>query len=288
MARRLARGWKRFLSDDRGAEVVQFALVIPLVVGIIWFSIEAWQLMSLRAALRSAVTQAARLVTAYAAPPDELDEPLPPAAVCASLEELLVRSLGELRGPLGDAVRYDVRLYRIKDPDVSAWSGNATELDCLSLMTLLQCNDQFAVELNARVPWQKILFGLGGVSRESFALNLSDVAMGTAPCMPFMNVENVTATVLASGPGGCRANVTWSINSSFVPNRIEVYVGSSLACEIFNPETVTFCAVALPPNRTSTVMVRAYGRAPSGVNPGQVVERMESGFDSVGCLVGGP
>ena len=60
----------RFGRDELGTEVVQFVLILPIAVGLLWSGFEIWQLMDLRSTVRSTVAQAVRYVSAYAAPPD--------------------------------------------------------------------------------------------------------------------------------------------------------------------------------------------------------------------------
>jgi hypothetical protein len=258
------------VEDQAGAEVVQFALVIPIIVGIIWFSIEAWQLMTLRTAVRTTAGQAARYITAFAGLPElqmDREDFVGVDRICAGVEELVAASLSNRRGIDGDALSWDISLYTIGDEENSDWEGNRTLLGCYDFVETVRCdalagfdNEQFAVELTVAVPWRSILFGLRGVSETNWVFSTTEIAMGVVPCEPFLNME-ANAQRIAGGPGGCRVQVTWDINASFMPNRVEIYRGSDPfpSCIVHNTETVDFCEITVPSGGTHTITVRAFG-----------------------------
>ena len=266
----LRRAGRAFLKDEAGAEVVQFALVIPIVVGIIWFSVEAWQLMALRTAVRSTAGQVARYITAYAGLPEtQRDTPyfVTTDRICAGIEELVNASLGSRRGIDGDALTWELWLHKINNKESSDWEGNRTLLGCYDFVDAVRCdalagldNEQFAVELSVAVPWRSIIFGLKGVSETNWVFMTTDIAMGSVPCEPFLNLD-ATANRIAAGPGGCRVQVIWDINGSFLPDRVEIYRGSEAfpACTVYDTETVDYCEINVPPGGTTTITVKAYG-----------------------------
>jgi len=217
--RRLRGGARRWLRDEMGAEVVELALVIPLLVGIVWTSFEFWQLMSLRAAVRTTTAQAARFVTAYAAPPDTLDDAMPADEACWRLQELVDRSLRFQRGNMGDALNWEIHFFKIIDPNNAHWEGNVQEVTCSELFNRasgLQANDQFGVKLNVSVPWLEVLFGLTTTSTNQRTVSFSDTAVGSTPGMPYGDVR-ASGRTLSCGPSGGRVEVCWSFDASFVP-----------------------------------------------------------------------
>jgi hypothetical protein len=266
----LRRGCRAFCRDEAGAELVQFALVIPIVVGIIWFSVEAWQLMTLRTTVRDTAAQAARYITAYAGQPEsqrDRDVFLTTDDICVGVQDLVNASLSSRRGIDGDALSWELLLYRIDNKEVSDWENNRTLLGCYDFIESVRCepllglnNEQFAIELAVVVPWRSILFGLSGVSETNWVYRVTEVAMGSVPCEPFINLE-ASAQRIAGGPGGCRVQVMWDINASFVPNRVEVFRGSQSypACTVYNTETVNYCEITVPSGGTTTITVIAYG-----------------------------
>ena len=248
----------RFWRDDFAAELIQFALVAPILIGVIWSGFELWQIMTLRATVRSAVSQVARYVTAYGAPPSEIEEPIPPGEICWNIEELVGHWFSRHRGILGDAVTWDLTWYRMNDPTNPAWEQNAIPmLDCYHLLSELYCNEQFGVELHISVPWRTVLFGLGGTSSTDFLLEFSDTAVGSAPCQPYCDVT-ATGRVLSSGPGGCTAQIGWHFRCSYEPDFVEVWVKDEKKCQRSNPAHDTTCNITLPVG-VSQVTVRAFG-----------------------------
>jgi len=217
------------MQNEQGAEIVQFALMAPILIGLVWGSFELWQIMSLRATLRTTTAQAARYITAYAAPPAEIESPLSPDQVCRGVEELIGRSLAAHRGILGDAISWEVSWYLFTDPQNPSWQNNAQQLpDCQTLVSFLrqaECSQrQFGVRLHIAVPWQKVLFGIKGLRPESFSLEMSDTAVGDAPCMPDCAITALAAEASPAGPRGCTVYVYWNIESTYSP-WLELYVG---------------------------------------------------------------
>ena len=253
---------RRFLCDDLGAELVQFALVLPILVALLWGSFEVWQIMGLRSAVRSTVAQAARFVTAYGAPPEEMENPPPPADICWGIDQLIASSLSQHRGNLGDALSWSTTWYRIRDPTSSFWEINGErnydEVDCLDLLSGFMCGGQFGVELRVTVPWQTVIFGLEGSSTTNFVLEMSDMAMGTAPCEPYCSMAAGGGVVGHGGPGGCVVEISWGFKCSYEPDRCEIFVDGHLVEERFNPVYVNWYRTTVPVGRT-TIRVDCYG-----------------------------
>jgi Flp pilus assembly protein TadG len=273
---------RRLRRDEAGAELVQLALVIPIVVGLVWFSFEAYQIVALRSTLRETVSQVSRYLTAFAAPSDEIiDNPntLTPDEVCQGIQTLVGSSLANSRGNLGDAVSWEVLFYRVNDTMVSNWEGNLIPLDCWQLANTLQCNEQFAVSLRAWVPWRKVLLNLGGASATDMMLDLSDIAVGTAPCLPYLNVRG-EARLLSEGPGGCVAEVCWLFEGSFVPERLEIYRGGEdyPVHAVNNPLSGGCATIPLPTGRQTTLTIRAI----AGLREEEIT------LPPIGCMTGEP
>ena len=251
----------RLRRDEVGAELVQLALVIPIVVGLVWFSFEAFQIVALRATVRDTVSQVSRYITAFAAPSDTIIEnpqTLRPDEVCQGIQELVGSSLASSRGNLGDSVSWEVLFFKVNDAMVSDWEGNLTPLDCWQLVNTLQCNEQFVVSLRIWVPWRKVLLNLGGASTTDMMLDLSDTAVGTAPCLPYLNVRG-EARLVSEGPGGCTAEVCWLFEGSFVPERIEIYRGGEdyPAHAADNPVSGGCATIPIPAGRQTTLTIKA-------------------------------
>jgi len=265
--RRLRVNARRWLRDEMGAEVVELALVVPLLVGIVWSSFEFWQLMSLRAAVRTTTAQAARFVTAYAAPPDTIDDAMPVDEACWRLQELVDRSLRFQRGNMGDALNWEIHFFKVIDPNNAHWDGNVQEVTCSELFNRaggLQANDQFGVKLNVSVPWLEVLFGLTTTSTNQRTVSFSDTAVGATPGMPYGDVR-ASGRTLSCGPGGGRVEVCWSFDASFVPNLVEVYRGDPETTApvyiVNNPSQYGGCSAGTItiPVGASTMTVIAYG-----------------------------
>jgi hypothetical protein len=248
----------RFWRDDIAAELIQFALVAPILIGVLWSGFELWQIMTLRATVRTAVSQVARYVTAFGAPPGEIEDPISPGEICWNVEQLVAYSFNQHRGILGDAVSWDLTWYRMNDPTNPAWDQNAVPVaDCYQLLSELFCNDQFGVELHVSVPWRTVLFGLGGSSSTDFVLEFSDITVGSAPCQPYCDVTAYGHT-LSSGSGGCVAQIGWRFECSYEPDLVEVWVKDEKKCQRSNPAYDSTCNITLPVG-VSQVKVIAFG-----------------------------
>ena len=233
---RLARTAKAFLSDDSGAELVQFVLTVPLLLGIVWASIQFWQIMSLRDALQTTVAQVARYVSAYAAPPEELENTVATGDICAGVGAL-VRAFEQRQGVLGEAIQIELNWYAISDPTEATWENNAFPVpDCASLVDSLLCNDQFGVTLRVRVPWRWVVFGVGESSATDLTLDLIETAVGTPPCQPYCEIELIGYEQdMEAGPNGCYAYVEWKLNCSYAPDHVQVFADNVLACDAWYP-----------------------------------------------------
>ena len=110
---RILASIKRLGQDELGTEVVQLVLILPIVIGLLWSSFEIWQLMDLRSAVHSTAAQAARYISAYAAPPDEVDDPVLPEQIVWNIEQLIDNSLGGRRGILGSGLDWEINWYWI-------------------------------------------------------------------------------------------------------------------------------------------------------------------------------
>ena len=266
---RLRALWRRWLRDEMGAEVVELALVIPLLVGIVWTSFEFWQLMSLRAAVRTTTAQAARFITGYATPPENVDNAMPIDEACWRLQELVDRSLRYQRGNMGDALAWDIHFFKIIDPNNAYWVGNVSEVNCAELFShpdgqeSPQGNPQFGVKLNVSVPWLEVIFGLTTSSSTARTVTFSDTAVGSTPGMPYGEVK-ASGRTLSCGSGGGQAEVCWTFDASFVPDRVEVYRGNpdttAPVYVINNPSRYGGCSNSIViPVGPSTLTVIAYG-----------------------------
>ena len=254
---------RRFLRDDLGAEIVQFVLAIPILVTILWSSWEVWQVMTLRAALRTTVAQVARYVTGYATPRSGAGgaNPVRRDAICQGVEELIARSLSPHRGILGDAAYWEVTWYEVTDPEASDWDlSTEPRTDCLELLSALGENDQFGVKLDLAVPWQTVVFGLKGSTFSDFVLEMSDRAVGSAPGLPYCEVRAAGAT-RSSGPGGCDVEIWWSFDCSYWPDKVEVFMNGDLACTVHNPviRQENSCLVRGVPLGANDYKIVAYG-----------------------------
>ncbi len=247
---------KRFWSDELGAELIQFVLVLPIMLGLVWTSMEGWQLMSLRAAVRSTTSQAARYVTAFANS-DESRAPMAPEDLCAGVQYLVTESLSRRSGNLGDHLAVTMRWYRFLDPTSPLWEGNAIETSCLELLLGYECNDVFGLSIEVAVPWQTVIFGLTSTSTTTEMLRFSDTATGVAPCLPYCDVR-VSGNVRSGGISGCRAETCWSLDSSYQPDSCEIFVNGALAHRQAAPLEYQCFEVLLPPG-PSSIEVRCYG-----------------------------
>ncbi len=248
---------KRFWRDELGAELIQFILVLPIMLGVVWTAMEAWQLMTLRAAVRSTTAQAARYMTAFGASA-ESRAPMAPENLCANVEYLVAESLSRQSGNLGDHLAVTMRWYRFLDPTNPLWEGNAIATSCMELLLGYECNDVFAVTIKVAVPWQSVVFGIDYSATTTEMLRFSDTATGVAPCLPHCNVR-VSGNVISAGIHGCRARVCWSLDSSYRPDYCGIFVDDVLVHRQDAPLlNQCFEPVTLPPG-ASSIEVRCYG-----------------------------
>jgi len=196
--------FRRFARDDRGAELVQFAVALPILITLVWSSFEIYQLATLRAAVRTSASQIARYITAYGAAQPEIGYVPPAGDICNNILDLTARSLDEYRGPLEDSLSWQVQFYLIADPNSSRWVNNAIETDCLSLVSGMDCNDQFGIRLTVSVPWQSVIFGVSGNTISNWTLNMTETVVGASPCLPYCSMS-LGGGVLSGGPEGCIA-----------------------------------------------------------------------------------
>jgi hypothetical protein len=250
------RSLKRFWSDELGAELIQFVLVLPIMLGLVWTAMEGWQLMTLRAAVRSTTAQAARYMTAFGAS-YESRAPMAPEDVCANVEYLVAESLSRQSGNLGDHLAVTMRWYRFLDPTSPLWEGNAIETSCTELLLDYECNDVFGLSMEVAVPWQTVIFGLTSSSTTTEMLRFSESATGVAPCLPYCDVRT-SGYIRSGGSSGCRAEVCWSLDCSYQPNSCEILVNGAVAHRQPAPLQSQCFEVTLPPG-TSSIQVRCYG-----------------------------
>lgn len=263
LTRKLGALWKAWFEDEAGAEIVQFVLALPILLGVVWTSFEAWQVISLREAVRATVAQAGRYVTAYGAPPEIADAPPDPDTICWGVEQLVARSLAQQRGNLGDNLAWTLRWYKVLDPSSARWEGNLVEMSCQELLSEFECNQQFALELEVSVPWQTVLFGLGRSVTTREVLRITDSVTGSAPCLPYFDLW-VWGSV---APDSCRARVCWGFDSSYAPNRCEIWVAGTLLETVYNPvDGQCHEPVYLPPGGGSVDVVCYGGRRETSNN----------------------
>ena len=266
---RILASIKRLGQDELGTEVVQLVLILPIVIGLLWSSFEIWQLMDLRSAVHSTAAQATRYISAYAAPPDEVDDPVLPEQIVWNIEQLIDNSLGGRRGILGSGLDWEINWYWIVDPERAVWDGNVIEVeDGVAFVQGLECtnyvaNEQFGIELLVSVPWRTILFGLGRRSETDYVLNLREVAMGSVPCAPYCNLH-AGIQGMSVEEDECTVTIGWSFDCSYIPNEVQVWLGGEgsgvLVCRTFMPIAEPRCNVTVP-RGSSTLQVIAFGGA---------------------------
>ena len=239
---------RRFFDDELGVESVQFVLVVPIVLGILWTGFEVWQIVTLRTRVRNTVSEAARYVSAYGALNENLvGEPYyEDGDICNSVRMLVSASLSEGQSTLGSRVLdyTTVRWYAIKDPTDPHWAGNAFETSCLGLLSHLRGTAEgseprdfyergfFGVRIDVTVPWHTVIFGLGGFSDSDFVLRISDTAVGSTTNIPYAqpSAEDISINCDPGGAEGCACEVRWRFDHfSYVPDRVEVFVGEDSA-----------------------------------------------------------
>lgn len=185
VGRTIAATWGRFSRDQWGVETAEVILAVPLVVGLVWSALEIWQIMSLRSAVRSAVSQAARYVTAYAV--STPNRPYDPGQVAWGVEDIIQDTLSRRRGMMGDALQWDIVWYHVYDTSAPDWDENIIGYpmaETIYFLHGLQCNDQFGLKLRVAVPWRTVLFGLKGTTDREWVLRIHDTAVGAVPCTP--------------------------------------------------------------------------------------------------------
>lgn len=286
---RMATTIGRFLSDELGSELIQFVMVLPLLMALFWTSFEIWQLMSLRAALRTTAAQAARYVTAFALPDGFYQQHrYPPIPVCEGVRNLVIDSLSGYRGILGDRLgEPEITLYWVRDPSEPLWEGNVEPgisfADCNVFLKGLKPDDladegdgacdgrisyrQFGITLRVEVPWIRVLFGLGSSSSTRFTLTLTDTAVGAITCFPSCCDEGLRVRAFGlrdCADNSCTVTVRWDLGEcDFVP-RIQIRQGEIELLTIDNPEVPVGQAdvfrVHAPVGALSLVTVEVVGR----------------------------
>lgn len=263
LSRLVRRVWQRWLGDERGAELVEFAMILPILVGLFLIIGEARQISTLRDDLRAATAQAARFVTAYGVQPiDELYLPKAPyhpttIEVANKAEQIIRDSLANKHGNLGDALTVRVDWYKIVDPNNPDWRGANSQLldpaDPLAAFNLGQArNEHFAMRVQVDVPWRTILLGLGRSTEESrFNLHLVDTTVGAVPDQPFCEFE-IAVAVDASGGGDCIMHIQWVIDASYQPRTLRIYLNGELYDTIHDPVSDTI-NVEIDPGGTVNV-----------------------------------
>jgi hypothetical protein len=235
---RLLRGlWQRWHGDERGAELVEFAMLLPILVGLFWIIFEARQLSSLRDDLRTATAQAARFVTAYIVPPaDEVYFPRLPYVpgteprtleIRNRAEQIIRESLASKRGILGDVLIVRIDWYEILDPQIPDWRGNSIPLGSADPLANLGPNDHFAMRVQVDVPWRTILFGVGGSTQSDYNLTLVDTTVGATPDQPFCEFD-ISADAGGGSGGDCPLTICWDIDCSYQPRALAVYLNGEL------------------------------------------------------------
>jgi len=240
--RRLFRSlWERWYGDERGAELVQFAMLLPILVGLFLIISEARQLTTLRDDLRAATAQAARFVTAYVVPPqfDEIYAPKIPyrpttLEIRDKAEQIVRQSLANKHGNLGDALTVRIDWFRIIDPSIPDWRGNSELLNSVDPLASLLPNDHFAMRVQVDVPWLTILLGLGAPKQSRFNLTLVDTTVGAVPDQPFC-AFSIAVAVDGGGGGDCTMHICWTIDCSYLPRTLSIYLNGERHTTIHNP-----------------------------------------------------
>lgn len=263
---------RRFGKDETGSELVQFVLILPIFIAFLWGAFEFWQMMTLKSAMRVAVAQAARYVTAFAALPDTINQRPESYRVYQSAEGLIDAAMARERSIFGSALTpdmWEIRWYRVNNPEDPRWQGNLILLDVQDPLADLECNDQFAIEVIARIPWRTIVFGLTGSRATDFALELSDIAMGGLPCLPecqtFAWVNSYSA-----GPGGCRVQIGWEFDCSYLPDRLEIRFQDRV-WRVVAPLSPGYQVIQLAPGESGVAEIVTFGGSQMsyvGVNVG--------------------
>jgi hypothetical protein len=267
-----------FWHDEFGAELIQFVLVLPIMLGLMWTTFEAWQLVTVRAAIRSTASQVTRYAAAYGAPQEGQGPSTDPNMICDGVRQMVTASLAQHRGNLGDNLDWSLRWYWVLDPNSSQWDGNVelacvqTRSDsgddcCAAMFSSLPCNQQFAIELEVSVPWQTVVFGLDGSTKTDAVLSITERATGSAPCVPYCGIRAGGYTI-SGGEEGCIAEVCWGWEGlcSYEPDRCEVYVGDNLVATAYNPRYDNCRRVEVPVGVTSVEVICYGGNRPASTS----------------------
>ena len=228
---------KRLARDESGAELIEFGLVLPILLGLLWTFFQAYQLVSLKGAVHAAVAQAARYVTTYgalAASRDELRNlrdpnlvlPDPPGAqqIKDNVDQIIANALGRFPGVVVEPLAWYLVTNRL-DP---SWEGN-TELiaDPVAWLDSLRCEDpypQFALRLTVRIPWRWVIFGYSAEPPPETGqiLDVVEYAQGTITCFPRCNCSMLRASV-----EDCSTMyIEWQFDRcSYRPNIITIEIG---------------------------------------------------------------
>lgn len=289
LLQRLLKPLRCFLRGERGSELVQFVMVLPILLALFWTSFEIWQLMGLRSALRTTVAQAARYVTAFALPDGFYQQhSVPPVPVCEGVRSLVLDSLRGYRGILGDRLgEPEITLYWIRDPSDPAWEDNVEPgisfADCSEFLSGLKPADptdegkgacdgrisyrQFGIKLQVEVPWLTVLFRLGGPTSRRFTLVLADTAVGAITCFPACCDEGLTVQVVGlrdCTPDNCTVTVRWDLGKCDFAPRMEFKQGSIELLTLDNPAVPVGQAdifrVRAPEGELSSITVSVIGR----------------------------
>jgi hypothetical protein len=270
--RTLLRSLRSFWRDEAGSELVQFVLILPILIAFLWGAFEFWQMMTLKSAIRVAVAQAARYVTAFAALPDTINQRPESYRVYQGAEGLINAALARERTIFGSPLTpemWEIRWYRVHNPEDPRWQGNLVLLDAENPLADLECNDQFAIEVTARIPWRTLVFGLTDARATDFALQLSDTAMGGLPCLPecqtFAWVNSYSA-----GPGGCSIQIGWEFNCSYLPDRLEIRFQDRV-WRVAAPRSPGYQVIQLAPGESGVADIVTFGGSQMsyvGVNVG--------------------
>jgi len=257
---------RALLSDDLGAELIEFALAIPILLGVVLAGIQFWEIMSLRAATRTATAQIARYIVAYGARARQEDPapytPRPAEDVCLGMQFILDRALAQYRARMAGAVSPPMLTwYLFADPANPAWGGNATPvlLSCEDFLAGLKCNQQFGVQVDVAVDWTVVFFGLKGSSSETRSFVMTERAVGAGPCAPYCKFKECRANKASEGPDGCEVDVEWVLDCSYLPSYLKVVVGDK---EYIVPgpqlKRIRRITVEIPPDESTHIEVLAY------------------------------
>jgi Flp pilus assembly protein TadG len=243
---------KRLRSDERGSELVEFVLVLPILAGVLYTSFQIWQIVSLKTALRHTTAQAVRYVSAFAKLPDRLQDPLPPtpAEIEQSVNLMIETAMGPYQSKGLIAGTPQLAWFRFADPNNPAWNGNAVPAIPLDVLSNSQCADQFALQVKVVVPWRTVFFGFPQGKQSGFTMNMTETSVGALACAPDCQVQ------LGNVGTGCAANICWNFTDcSFMLDAVEVWVGGTRCNVRANPGKSGCIPCQLPPG-TTQVRVR--------------------------------